>query len=367
MEETLLDKIVHVLGEPFSSWSAFLGQVRLIPWPLTSLRSQTGWLYLLSSLVIGYVVYRSLRRRGEIPAETSFAETVFPKAIYLHRSAIMDYKFVLLDKSIRLFLYVPLFSAVGYETYQLCLALLGPSSFTLPGNLAVWVLPTYAVVVADFSLFIAHRLMHRVPFLWPFHEVHHSAEVLTPATSYRIHPIEELVTTGIQSTVAAVSAAFFTSVSDIPVSPLSLFGVNALTFGFYLFGFQLRHSHVWLSYGPVWSRIFISPAQHQIHHSEARKHWDKNFGFVFAVWDRLFGTLYIPKEREQLTFGCGADPEDYSTLTRMYFTPFKGAWKAVRASVGRAAPARVTTPDPTVISPHATTDSQTTERTPLGV
>ena len=53
MEETLLDQLVHVLGEPFSSWSAFLGQVKLIPWPLTSLRSQTGWLYLMSSLVIG--------------------------------------------------------------------------------------------------------------------------------------------------------------------------------------------------------------------------------------------------------------------------------------------------------------------------
>lgn len=62
---------------------------------------------------------------------------------------------------------------------------------------------------------------------------------------------------------------------------------------------------VWLIYkhcGKFWSHIFISPAQHQIHHSLAHKHWDENYGEVFAIWDWAFGTLYVPETIEVLEF-----------------------------------------------------------------
>jgi creatinine amidohydrolase/Fe(II)-dependent formamide hydrolase-like protein len=73
----------------------------------------------------------------------------------------------------------------------------------------------------------------------------------------------------------------------------------------------------------VLSRIFISPAQHQIHHSDAPQHFDKNMGFTFAIWDGLFGTLYVPKEKETLTFGLGPkENEKFSTFWSLYLMPF---------------------------------------------
>jgi sterol desaturase/sphingolipid hydroxylase (fatty acid hydroxylase superfamily) len=115
---------------------------------------------------------------------------------------------------------------------------------------------------------------------------------------------------------------------------LSIFGVNIVLLLYFAFAFQLRHSHIWLSYGPILSWIFISPAQHQIHHSMERRHVDKNFGFTLAIWDAMFGCLYVPKERERFRFGvAGADPEDFSSVARIYFLPFRKAAHAVMKSL----------------------------------
>ena len=171
--------------------------------------------------------------------------------------------------------------------------------------------------------------------LWSFHRVHHAAEVLTPITAYRSHPVEHFVTGILGAPVIGMAAVFFQNLSSQDMQVAAIFGVNAFTFLFSLFGYHLRHSHVWLSYGPVLSRVFISPAQHQIHHSVDPRHRDKNFGIRFALWDALFGTLYVPKERESLKVGLSdADPREFATVRQLYFLPFA---KAARALVGLAA------------------------------
>jgi sterol desaturase/sphingolipid hydroxylase (fatty acid hydroxylase superfamily) len=333
-----IDKILKTVGEPFSSWDAFVTAATGPIYVILDLRSKTGWLYLLSSLVVAYGVYRLGVRRGYFSGK-SFREAVFPADVYLHPSAVVDYKFVAFDQSVRMLLFVPLMSGISYFVYVLLSDSLGVSSLQVSPALAIWVLPFYALVLADLGYYVAHRLMHRLPFLWPFHEVHHSAEVLTPVTVFRVHPVEELVTSCVQSTLNALSAAIFTSVTTVSVHPLSLFGLNFITFCVFLFGFQLRHSHVWLSYGPILSRIFISPAQHQIHHSEAEKHWNKNFGFMFAFWDLMFGTIYVPKEREEIKFGCGTEPEVYGSMRNLYLVPFVKSYRVIRGLVGIKPPA----------------------------
>jgi sterol desaturase/sphingolipid hydroxylase (fatty acid hydroxylase superfamily) len=101
-------------------------------------------------------------------------------------------------------------------------------------------------------------------------------------------------------------------------------GLNAVIFVYYVMGYPLRHSHVWISYGPTLSRFFISPAQHQIHHSSAEKHWDKNMGGFFALWDWIFGTLYVPKQREELVYGLpGDEGKEYSGVAQLYVQPFR--------------------------------------------
>jgi sterol desaturase/sphingolipid hydroxylase (fatty acid hydroxylase superfamily) len=332
-----IESIIRHLREPFASWGGLVRAATEISSTVTSWHSKTGWPYIASSAVIAYAVYRYGKRQGHFEPEKSFLEAIFPADVYLHRSAIVDYKFVAFDRFARMFLYVPLFSGFTYFLYLAGTWMFGVSSFRVSPAIALWILPIAAVVVMDLSLFAGHWLMHRCSVLWPFHEVHHSAEVLTPVTVFRTHPVEELILGSVHSIFLAIIGALFTSLTDAQLHPFSIFGVNFLMVAFYGFGFQLRHSHVWLSYGPFWSRILISPAQHQVHHSEAERHWNKNYGFIFAVWDLVIGTLYVPKERESIVFGCGADPDDYSTISKMYTTPFVKSYRVIANGAGHGA------------------------------
>ena len=96
-----------------------------------------------------------------------------------------------------------------------------------------------------------------------------------------------------------------------PLSLWEVIGVQGLSLVWNLTGSNLRHSHVWLRY-PTWlERVLISPAQHQIHHSNDERHFDRNFGSAFAVWDWAFGSLYIPQKREFLRFGLSASERNH--------------------------------------------------------
>jgi len=106
------------------------------------------------------------------------------------------------------------------------------------------------------------------------------------------------------------------------IARVLLVGTNIFVFIFNVTGAHLRHSHLWLSYGSRLNQIFISPAMHQIHHSKASVHIDKNLGGCLAVWDRLMGTLHVPRTREEMSFGlAGSKHQEYSSLSRLYFLP----------------------------------------------
>ena len=58
---------------------------------------------------------------------------------------------------------------------------------------------------------------------------------------------------------------------------------------------HLQHSHMWISFRGLLGRVFISPAHHQVHHSDNPKHFNTNYGSCLALWDWMFGTLYVPR------------------------------------------------------------------------
>jgi sterol desaturase/sphingolipid hydroxylase (fatty acid hydroxylase superfamily) len=102
-----------------------------------------------------------------------------------------------------------------------------------------------------------------------------------------------------------------------------------------MLGSNLRHSHIWMGFGPVLSYVFISPAQHQVHHSRAAEHHNKNYGEIFAFWDFMFGTLYVPQGEEKLEFGLADKqgrllPQPHNTLREAVFQPFQASAKAIR-------------------------------------
>lgn len=171
--------------------------------------------------------------------------------------------------------------------------------------------------------------------LWPFHAVHHSADVLTPLTVMRAHPVENLLRNLLITVVVGVVQAVVLILVLGQIDFVTIGGANALYFLFNALGANLRHSHIWLSYGPVLEHVLISPAQHQVHHSVALEHHDKNYGSIFALWDWAFGTLYIPERAEDLTFGI-ADAQGtriaqpHKTLGAALFTPFAESVEAAR-------------------------------------
>lgn len=317
------DAALNYLLRPFQSIDSVIAHLSGPLTALTDLNSKSAWLYLISGLFIAWPIFYYEKRAGRLSSDTTFLRYVFLKEIYLHPSAILDYKFLTIDFALKSLTYLPFILGLNALTYKLCLALV-PGSVA-PRGIASATLMTFVIafLLMDFGFFLSHYVMHRIPWLWDFHQVHHSALVLTPMTVHRIHPVETLVSGIVSSLLSAVAAAAYTILSDEDLNFITLFGVNALTFAFFLTGNVLRHTHIWLSYGPWLSWIFISPAQHQIHHSVDPKHWDKNFGYIFAIWDALFGSLYVPRKRETLRFGLPhLPPEEYSTVPQLYFKPF---------------------------------------------
>jgi sterol desaturase/sphingolipid hydroxylase (fatty acid hydroxylase superfamily) len=97
----------------------------------------------------------------------------------------------------------------------------------------------------------------------------------------------------------------------------------------------VRHTHLPISFGVI-DHVVISPHYHQLHHSTAKKHWDKNFGLMFSVWDRMFGTLGVPEPKETFKFGLiERDRHEYQSLYGLWILPLKKmgrhVWPAQRA------------------------------------
>ncbi|MEM8795283.1 MAG: sterol desaturase family protein [Pseudomonadota bacterium] len=257
--------------------------------------------YIVVTALICFVIYKRSQ------AQRSFLSWLFPKAVYLHPSNLVDLKLFVLG---RLLAFFGVFQSVFFASAiasMIVLTLGGPE-----GNEATWhplLIGLIMVLAMDFTVYWVHRIHHETAQLWPFHSVHHSAEVMTPVTVYRKHPIYDLISTFMKGVVGGVIQGMLLSLFVGSVSFVAILGVNAIYVVFNIVGSNLRHSHIWLSYGPALEHIFISPAQHQIHHSRAKRHWNKNYGEVFAIWDWMFGTLYVPREREILEFGIATETE----------------------------------------------------------
>ena len=98
---------------------------------------------------------------------------------------------------------------------------------------------------------------------------------------------------------------------------------NAIGLGLNILSGNLRHSPFWLRY-PRWlERWFISPAQHQIHHSIDPRHRDRNFGAALAIWDWMAGSLCVADKNMELKFGLGRNQATQTHRLRyLYFSPF---------------------------------------------
>jgi sterol desaturase/sphingolipid hydroxylase (fatty acid hydroxylase superfamily) len=109
----------------------------------------------------------------------------------------------------------------------------------------------------------------------------------------------------------------------VALSPTEVlvFGVNVYVLRNVLMMDFVRHTHFKLSFGWL-NTVILCPHWHQLHHSTNPKHWDKNFGLMLSVWDRMFGTLVIPEPNESFNFGLANDEHrEYRSVTAVYLLP----------------------------------------------
>jgi len=275
------------------------------------------WVYIISSILLAGIYFWYNKKQLRVSLSSK---------LWFHPSAKIDYYYFFIGYFIKVFMLFPI--VISAKTIALFINKQLYLSFDYYENTFFsyeMVLLMYTIAlftVSDFSRYWLHRFLHTIPFLWEFHKVHHSAKVLTPITFYRVHPVENLLfgfryslSIGL---VTGVFIYFFGAMIDI----YSILGVNILVFAFSLFGSNLRHSHVPFAYPKVFEKIFISPKQHQIHHST--KHFDKNFGGYLAIWDNVFGTLKFSNDVKVLKFGLRkSQMNDYNSILALLIKPFK--------------------------------------------
>ena len=274
--------------------------------------------YILIFVLMAYAVFRY---EG---CKRDFLKFLFPKEVYFTKSALTDVKLFL---SIAFLQTVGLFNSVVSNSL---VAVWVASFFVAPDTNHVEAHPLLVAAVffvaADFNTYITHRWHHRFEPLWFFHAVHHSAEELNPISAFRIHPVETLIYQATRGILFGITEGLLLALFFGPLSLATLVGVNTLIFVYSALGSNLRHSHIWLSYGPYLSYLLISPAMHQIHHSTDPKHYDKNYGGALAIFDWIYGTLYIPKEKETLQFGLvnqrGERFQPHNGLAESWIVPF---------------------------------------------
>jgi sterol desaturase/sphingolipid hydroxylase (fatty acid hydroxylase superfamily) len=268
------------------------------------------WIFLVGAACLAARFYaQSLRSRSRSRPRSARHVLAFlvPVRLWKHPSSLLDLKLVLAMALFRALLAFPwglsAYSVALWEVAVLDRVVGIPAQSTWPPPLITAVYTLTLFLVWDLSRFVLHWLMHAVPLLWEFHKVHHSAQVMTPLTLLRSHPIESLLGAlrGIVVT-GGIAGLFFHRVRG-RADQAERLGVNVLGGLFNLLGANLRHSHVTLRWPPAVEAWVISPAQHQVHHGTRPEHHHRNFGSTLSVWDRLFGTLAFSGEARPFRFG----------------------------------------------------------------
>ena len=297
------------------------------------------WPFLLLTVVIATGIWLIRRGHGakdfdgrERPA--GLVEFLLPRWIYTHVSARVDIWLYVLDRVLRPIWAATVLVAVAPGVEQAIMTMLGGAFGAGPALQATyaWML-LYSLVTLlcyDFVFYAIHYAEHKIPALWVIHKVHHSAEVLTPLTRYREHFLEAPMYAFGAALSFGFAAGIFSWLFAGSITQATLFNIGffALLFGF---NGSFRHYHVAFHY-PRWlSKWLHSPVMHHVHHSYLQEHRDKNLAAVTSLWDRLFGTLYIPAKDEYTPWGLGPETQDrYRTFWQNTAGPFRD-WHAMAA------------------------------------
>lgn len=302
---------------------------------------------LLVTLVIAVFIWFKRKGNGSKGPDgkarkTGLLRFLLPKDIYTHPSARVDVWLWLTERALHPLLAVAFLATVAPATEKAMITVLQTifgDSPALTINYG-WMLlySLVALLCYDFIFFLTHYIMHKVPALWAIHKVHHSAEVLTPLTRYREHFLAVPIWAAGGAFSYAFAAGIFAYLFDGNITEATLLNMSVFAL---LFGFNgsFRHYHVQFHY-PRWlSKWLHSPVMHHVHHSYLEKHWDTNFASMTSIWDRMFGTLYIPEKDEYTPWGLPpAKQIENTTYWHNMIGPFRDWYRQLKKLIkGRSA------------------------------
>jgi sterol desaturase/sphingolipid hydroxylase (fatty acid hydroxylase superfamily) len=185
-------------------------------------------------------------------------------------------------------------------------------------NAPVWLKATMTFLLLDYTNYLWHIVLHKMPLMWRFHLVHHSDLDLDITTAFRFH-FGELI-----------GSVFFRGAAVI------LIGISPLMVLIYEIAFdasnQFQHSNMKISFPfeKVLNKILVTPRMHGIHHSMKRSETDSNFSIIFSFWDRLHRTIRLNVHQDSIVTGVPVYPDEKELTTgnllKLPFTKMR-EWK----------------------------------------
>ncbi len=279
----------------------------------------------ITALIGAFLTFAVRTDHGYQKTASNFLRFCFPAAILRSNSCRLDAMFAVSQHFLTPLILAPiLLTSVGVTlgTHHLLETVAGSRPVVTESLwLSLAVLAT-SVVIQDGVNFVVHYYDHKLKIMWEFHKVHHSSTFLIPLTNRREHPVQTAFDETPQLLAVGIWIGLITYLLRMPIGDNMVLGMDAWFFANLLSFYHLRHSHIPMSYG--WLENFVmSPAQHQLHHSYAVQHWDRNFGLLLSVWDKMAGTFVRSAPHE---VRLGLPPQythDFNTLVKMYVTPIR--------------------------------------------
>jgi sterol desaturase/sphingolipid hydroxylase (fatty acid hydroxylase superfamily) len=228
------------------------------------------------------------RRDWKPPAAEIKTDLVFMTAIQLALPPLIGFLFV--------YLLIDPVRALGV-----------PVTGLWPHQWPVWIQAILMVLAVDLLRYWLHRFAHQNDTLWRLHSVHHSVEQLYWLNTARFHPVEKTLQMCLDSL------------------PFLLMGVNERVLALYYIAYAangfFQHCNIHVHYGPL-NYIVGSAETHRWHHSRVPRESNANYGNTVIVWDLVFGTWFLPKDRDIQALGL--QERDYpKTFLGMMRAPFR--------------------------------------------
>ena len=206
--------------------------------------------------------------------------------------------------------------------FSLAFILLKASDWTILNNFGVlqwlpemplWLYTLVGLLLLDLiGAYFVHLVEHKVKFLWRFHLVHHTDTWVDTTSGNRHHPGESVI------------RFLFTTLGVLIVgSPMWLVFIYQTIS---VVSTQFTHANISLpkKLDFFLSYFIVSPNMHKVHHHYILPYTDSNYGNIFSIWDRIFGTyMYLPKEEIVYGIDTYMEPEDHNQLKNLLKIPFK--------------------------------------------